>query len=437
MNKCKYLFINPWIYDFAAYDLWNRPLGLLKIAQVFKKIGCKTDYIDCLEKKYIENQFGKGKYNKEKIEKPESLKNIKRNFHRYGISEWEFEEKIKQVNKPDCIFITSGMTYWYLGIMRCIEILRAFYKDVPIVLGGIYATLCPDHAKKRSGADLVIPGAEMKSVLNTLSKFMNIDTTVKAPINPDWELIGKSNGIVVRTTEGCPYHCEYCASKVLYPKFIERPWKEVSMEIKNAVNQTGAKNLAFYDDALLWNAENHLSKILDDIHEAGIDIRYHCPNGLHINQITEKTAKMLKRNKFETIRLGFESSSEDVQRISDQKTCNREFVEAVENLVKVGYQRDQIGVYILAGLPGQKADDVERSIEFVFENEATPFISEYSPVPETKIWQNAVKTSSWDIMREPLYQNNSIMPCQWDGFQYKDMVRIKKVLINEKREEED
>jgi hypothetical protein len=28
----KLILINPWIYDFAAYDLWSKPLGLLYLA---------------------------------------------------------------------------------------------------------------------------------------------------------------------------------------------------------------------------------------------------------------------------------------------------------------------------------------------------------------------------------------------------------------------
>jgi radical SAM superfamily enzyme YgiQ (UPF0313 family) len=31
-------------------------------------------------------------------------------------------------------------------------------KKVPIVLGGVYATLCTDHANRHSGADVVISG---------------------------------------------------------------------------------------------------------------------------------------------------------------------------------------------------------------------------------------------------------------------------------------
>jgi hypothetical protein len=32
------LLINPWIYDFAAFDFWTKPLGLLQIGDGFFKI---------------------------------------------------------------------------------------------------------------------------------------------------------------------------------------------------------------------------------------------------------------------------------------------------------------------------------------------------------------------------------------------------------------
>jgi len=35
----KILLINPWIYDFAAYDEWMKPLGLLYIASFLEKFG--------------------------------------------------------------------------------------------------------------------------------------------------------------------------------------------------------------------------------------------------------------------------------------------------------------------------------------------------------------------------------------------------------------
>ncbi|HAM52077.1 MAG TPA: hypothetical protein DCP92_15830 [Nitrospiraceae bacterium] len=34
--RLKILLINPWIYDFAAYNLWSRPLGLIKVGEYLR-----------------------------------------------------------------------------------------------------------------------------------------------------------------------------------------------------------------------------------------------------------------------------------------------------------------------------------------------------------------------------------------------------------------
>jgi hypothetical protein len=46
------LFINPLIHDFAAYDLWVKPLGLLTIAAYLKKLGVSISLIDCLDRSH-------------------------------------------------------------------------------------------------------------------------------------------------------------------------------------------------------------------------------------------------------------------------------------------------------------------------------------------------------------------------------------------------
>ena len=48
------------------------------------------------------------------------------------------------------------MTYWYPGVFKLIEITRKFFKEVPIILGGIYATLCYEHAKNIQGRILCL-----------------------------------------------------------------------------------------------------------------------------------------------------------------------------------------------------------------------------------------------------------------------------------------
>jgi hypothetical protein len=35
-SREEYPPVNPWIYDFAAYDMWARPLGLLYIGSLLR-----------------------------------------------------------------------------------------------------------------------------------------------------------------------------------------------------------------------------------------------------------------------------------------------------------------------------------------------------------------------------------------------------------------
>ena len=128
------LAINPWIYDFAAYDFWLKPYGFLMMLTYLKDKGARVDYIDCLDKKSSEGTFGRGKYYNEIVEKPASLSTIPRYFKRYGIEIDSFTNCLENLN-PDYILLTSSMTYWYPGIIKAIEILRDKFPRVPIILG--------------------------------------------------------------------------------------------------------------------------------------------------------------------------------------------------------------------------------------------------------------------------------------------------------------
>ncbi|HMK76095.1 MAG TPA: B12-binding domain-containing radical SAM protein, partial [Thermodesulfobacteriota bacterium] len=43
------LLINPWITDFAAYNFWIKPLGLLRIASLLRMNGFRITLIDCTD----------------------------------------------------------------------------------------------------------------------------------------------------------------------------------------------------------------------------------------------------------------------------------------------------------------------------------------------------------------------------------------------------
>ena len=161
------LLINPWIHDFAAYDFWAKPLGLLLIAALLRHHGISVSYIDCLDrfhpkapKSSPHARHGRGPYLKSRLPKPTGLEDVPRFFSRYGIKPQWFKADLRTQHPPDLILVTSLMTYWYPGVQETINIIRSVWRQTPIVLGGIYAQLCPDHAQIHSGADLVAIGSQ-------------------------------------------------------------------------------------------------------------------------------------------------------------------------------------------------------------------------------------------------------------------------------------
>jgi len=165
--------------------------------------------------------------------------------------------------------------------------------------------------------------------------------------------------------------------------------------------------------------------ILREVIDRGIGCNFHAPNGLHIREIDEELAGLFFKAGFKTIRLGFETSHEATQMDTGGKVGNEEFLRAVRNLKQAGYSSDEIGVYIMVGLPGQRAREAEETIAFVRGTGARPIIVEYSPVPHTPLFKKAMQMSKLDIENEPLYHNKSLLPCQWEGFPMADYRRLK------------
>ena len=156
-----------------------------------------------------------------------------------------------------------------------------------------------------------------------------------------------------------------------------------------------------------------------------VSCNFHTPNALHVRAIDQEVADLLFRSGFKAIRLGLETANEAFQMETGGKVDNREFQRAVENLKGAGYPAEEIGVYLMVGLPGQRVEEVEESVAFVRGMGARPILVEYSPIPGTPLFEKAKQFSSFDIENEPLFHNNSILPCQWEGFTWADYRRLK------------
>jgi len=421
--KMNILLINPWITDFAAYDLWSKPLGLLYTGAFLAERGHSVRLIDCMDR-FCDDRgwnnsgharsYGTGKFHRETIETPACLSHVPRNFCRYGIPVELFRTLASEGPRPDVVLVTCIMTYWYHGAFDIISHIHDLFPGVPVILGGIYAALCTRHAVTESGADAVVAESQPSAIIEAVESIGG--KKGEGRITPDefsgwpeplWDVYGTLPAAVTMTTRGCPMRCTVCASHRLFNGFERRPPSDAAESIQ-ALTERGVQDIAFYDDALLIDAGNYAMPLFDNLAHAGSSVRLHTPNGLHIREITPELALLMKKAGVVTIRLSLETASSE--RVSDfsGKVSRDDFLKTAESLYAAGYTTRELGTYILIGLPGQTFEEVLDTIEFVLRAGVKVKTALFSPVPGTVEFNRAVQAGMIHTDDDPVLQNSTL-----------------------------
>ncbi len=448
MQRPKILFVNPYIYDFAAYDLWIKPLGLLYLASLLEEQGCEIRLLDAMDRYdpdvlKLQNRrepkskvYGDGFFHKEIVEKPAIFKSIPRNYSRYGMTPEIFRSRLSILRDkffiPDAVLVTSGMTYWYKGVHEAIGLVKEFFPSTTILLGGIYATLFTDFATKNSGADKVLRGEGEKFILNFLAERFGISVGKKYEgyddyPRPAYHLYPRLDYVTMMTSRGCPYTCSFCATHEFTESFSRRQPQFVLDEILSYA-QRGIKNISFYDDALFVNAEKHIKPILRGLIDSGVKINFHTPNGLFAKLIDSELAGLLMQSGFKTMRLSYETKNPERQK-QMRKVNDDDLERALANLESAGFLRHEIVVYLMMGLPFQKPKEVFESMEYVQGLGARVSLSSFSPIPGTPEWEKAVRDFGFPT-DDPLWTNKSVYPLKTESFCEADFDKLKMQAVN-------
>ncbi|MBL7033282.1 MAG: cobalamin-dependent protein [Candidatus Delongbacteria bacterium] len=399
------LLINPWIYDFAAYDLWLQPWGLMKLASVLQREGYTVQLLDLMDRhhpllpdKALIRSNGTGPYQRCELPKPSVLATQSRRWNRFGMPLELFQHALPEV-RPDIILITSGMTYWYPGVFDLIAMLRQRWPGVSVILGGTYATLMPEHAST-SGADLVIGNGELErlSVELNLSRSYGHQELLEELLCNDFH--PHAPYAVLKLSHGCPYRCDYCAQQLLAPEFIQRSCESALAELEQ-LTAGRIRHFAFYDDALLYDRD-YLHNFLEEVMRLELPLQFHTPNGLHARLLDQDTAHLLRHAGFVRPVLSLETAQDTDWH---SKVTVPELEAAIGCLRRAGYEAGAYMVYLLLGAPGCDEESLTRSIDLVHLWGARISLSEFSPIPGTVLGERFSAA-----MAEPLLQNNTIFP---------------------------
>ncbi len=213
-------------------------------------------------------------------------------------------------SEPDKILITSYFTYWSLYVKRSVSFYRNQFPKKKIIVGGIYASLMPEHCKKYTGCDEVFVGIHPEAEAVPISyKYLE-------------KHYGPIDYQILHTSRGCIRKCGFCGVYTIEPEF------QYKTTIKKEIIK---RKIIFYDNNLLANPaiENILSelaylkykqKITWCEVQSGIDGRLLLKN--------PDLAQLLKAAGFREIRISWDGVLSDAPKIERQ----------IQLLEKAGFQ---------------------------------------------------------------------------------------------------
>jgi excisionase family DNA binding protein len=343
---------------------------------------------------------------RQQTRKPKELENTEGGYYRYGLGDKEYKAVLMEYTDPQIILMTSSMTFRWPSIRDAIVLTKQVFPKVPVVLGGIYATLAYEHAKEHSCADFVIqaPDGEAKA-LSLVNELTGNQRRMPEPL-PFWafDLLPESKRgfAMLLTSYGCTRNCAHCASRLLYGGYRKRDTGEVIAEINDRYNQHGVREFHLYDDDLLEDSPNHFEIWAKEAIRRFPKARFHVPNALLIDQLTLRNAELMKELKVKPIVLGVDAVHE-AELLGRWWISYRAIKDTVSLLERAGFKRYDIKIYVHVSHPTQTLKSLMETIRFLIEMGVRPALNRFTPIPGTKLLDRENQQIDLALLNNKIY----------------------------------
>lgn len=203
--------------------------------------------------------------------------------------------------KCDLICCASLFTYESPVVIHALRQAEKLSNGTPMLVGGIYASLMPEHLRARAQSKRlwIMPG--FSKVLDQHVPDYSIDWGIDKPMKGTEGGVDYRKYSFVFTSRGCPNKCPYCAVPRIEYQWVNPTWQEHLVKEKEGV--------VICDNNLTASEHNkevlkHLAKTKKTvIITSGVDCKY----------VDEEMAALFGANRFDHsgMRLAFDRIEED------------------------------------------------------------------------------------------------------------------------------
>jgi hypothetical protein len=349
---------------------------------------------------------------------------LPRKYKLYGRPQKELLAFLEQTPEPALICIGSMMTYWLPGVAETVRNVAAVHPNAPICIGGAAARLMPDVFRKNFPGAMIGASLEGSKAMRLCGSLPPLKSGAPVSLLGGLQLLDKPSHGPILMSLGCPMACSYCASHLLQGDFRLRPIELVMQEIRYCIEHFRICNFSFYDDALLFRPDQGIVPLLDSLSSLRLSVTLHAPNGLHLRFIDDRIAGLLKAAGFATLRFGYESGLSGYGSDTSAKTTRREVKEKIACLKNAGFEKKEIGVYVMAGLEGQEPSAVVEEIEFIASLGVQAKPVYLSPVPGTALFERYALRFP-QIRVDPFWHNDMFFITRLPGWSWEAVETIR------------
>jgi anaerobic magnesium-protoporphyrin IX monomethyl ester cyclase len=414
------LLIQPPIRDFYLTAKRTIPYGLACVAGALIREGFDVALFDALATDKVRILDWPGEmdylipyYGKEDIS-PFGL------FNRYAHYGYAFEHigKIAKESGAFLIGISSLFTAYADEALETARVVKKFSPDARVVLGGHHPTALPEEVLSCRAVDYIIRGEGevampllAKAVQNHLpadsipgvgfntgiNRFHIQEPAIMNRIDdfpmPADHLINRSyyrrknkKSIVITASRGCLMKCSYCSLGGLSPvRYRRRSVDSIIGEIECAASVDDLGFIDFEDESLSLDRTWFMSLLREisiRFHQSRIELR--AMNGLFPPSLDEEMVGAMKDAGFESLNLSLCSTVKRQLVRFLRPDATDAFEKALAWAEK--HKLNAVG-YIIAGAPGQFAEDTVLDLLFLARRRVLAGLSVFYPSPGSRDYE--------------------------------------------------